>query len=244
MTMTTRNSTGDNDNDDDDDDDATDVFDNDHDHSIHIVSVNKSRVLLLPNMRADWISVSIRTQPDVLRNGELLWGHSISRGEHKQYLYWKKDSRFEKFWKLFLRVYTTTGNIFAGIDSKLKKTILNKKKDAGASFGNWDKKRNNNKTNSNKLPSSSNSNYSNNINSNNKLRNNSNNKLLNVPSFLNLHRNKPLREKGDTDSNISNEDGLARHGEYLSHTGQRHSNPLRGSGNHEAPTKKIPPNSE
>ena len=81
------------------------------DHSIHIVSVNTSSILLLPNMKANWETVSLKKSPDLLRNGELLWGHSIKRGNHTQYLYWKKDKKFSSFWKRFYKTYTTTGNL-------------------------------------------------------------------------------------------------------------------------------------
>ncbi len=83
------------------------------DHSIHIVSVNTSSILLLPNMKANWETVSLTKNPDLLRNGTLLWGHSIKRGNHTQYLYWKKDKKFASFWKLFYKTYTTTGNMAA-----------------------------------------------------------------------------------------------------------------------------------
>ena len=86
-------------------------FNTNKNHLIHIVGINTSNVLLLPNMRANWETVSIRKNPDVLRTGELLWGHSIKRGDHKQYLYWKKDKKFARFWKLFYRIYTTTGSL-------------------------------------------------------------------------------------------------------------------------------------
>ena len=81
------------------------------DYSITIVGVNESRVLLHPNMKADWNSVNIRRNPDLLRTGELLWGHSIKRGNHTQYLYWKKDSKFLGFWILFIKAYTSTGSL-------------------------------------------------------------------------------------------------------------------------------------
>jgi hypothetical protein len=95
---------------------------NNNNHSIHIVGVNTSKVLLLPNMKANWETVSIRNNPDVLRSGELLWGHSIKRGNHTQYLYWKKDSKFRNFWLLFYKVYTTTGNVMRSSGRK-KKTV-------------------------------------------------------------------------------------------------------------------------
>jgi len=83
------------------------------DHYIHIVSVDTSNVLLLPNMKASWQKLSVRKNPDVLRSGELLWGHSIRRGNHTQYLYWKKDKKFLGFWNFFARLYITTGNMTA-----------------------------------------------------------------------------------------------------------------------------------
>ncbi len=86
----------------------------DNDYSVHIVSVDTSRVLLLPSMRANWETVSLRKNPDLIRNGEILWGHSIKRGNHTQYLYWKKDSKFLYFWRFFMRIYTTTGNVTRG----------------------------------------------------------------------------------------------------------------------------------
>jgi hypothetical protein len=73
-------------------------------------------------MKANWETVSIRNNPDVLRSGELLWGHSIKRGNHTQYLYWKKDSKFRNFWLLFYKVYTTTGNVMRSSGRK-KKTV-------------------------------------------------------------------------------------------------------------------------
>ncbi len=90
----------------------------DDDHSIHIVSVDKSMVLLLPTMKADWETVSLRKNPDLLRNGELLWAHSIKRGNHTQYLYWKKDTKFRNFWRMFLKIYTTTGAFGKGRKKK------------------------------------------------------------------------------------------------------------------------------
>jgi len=91
------------------------------DHSIHIVGVNTSMVLLLPNMRANWQNVSIRKNQYVLRSGELLWGHSIKRGNYSQYLYWKRDAKFRNFWKLFYKVYTATGNVtFGGTSARNK----------------------------------------------------------------------------------------------------------------------------
>jgi hypothetical protein len=89
--------------------DATKHDNNDGDHSIHIVSVGTSRIMLLPSMRANWETLSLRKNPEALRNGELLWGHSIKRGNHTQYLYWKKDNKFQLFWRFFIRVITTTG---------------------------------------------------------------------------------------------------------------------------------------
>jgi len=90
----------------------------DNDHSIHIVSVDTSRVLLLPSMRANWETISLRKNPDLIRNGEFLWGHSIKRGNHTQYLYWKKDSKFLNFWRFFMKIYTTTGKVTRGRKKK------------------------------------------------------------------------------------------------------------------------------
>jgi len=73
------------------------------DQHINIVSVNTSRILLVPNMRADWTNVSLRRHPEVLKSGELLWGHSIARGNYKMYLYWKQDIKFGTFWNFFFR---------------------------------------------------------------------------------------------------------------------------------------------
>ena len=92
----------------------------DADHSIHIVSVNTSSVLLLPNMKANWEMVSLRKNPDLLRTGELLWGHSIKRGNHTRYLYWKTDKKFASFWKLFIKAYTTTGKLASSTNTKSK----------------------------------------------------------------------------------------------------------------------------
>lgn len=80
--------------------------DREQQHKIHVVSVNTSRILLLPNMKADWEIVNLRNHSDLLKTGEFLWGHSIMRGKFKMYLYWKKDSKFRAFWNFFYRVYT------------------------------------------------------------------------------------------------------------------------------------------
>jgi len=106
---------------------------NNKNHSIHIVGVNTSKILLLPNMRANWETVSIRKNPDVFRSGELLWGHSIKRGNYTQYLYWKKDSKFQSFWWLFYKVYTRTGTGFRSSRRK-KKTVPDSGNDAASIF--------------------------------------------------------------------------------------------------------------
>jgi hypothetical protein len=100
---------------------------------IHIVGVNTSKILLLPNMRANWETVSIRKNPEVLQSGELLWGHSIKRGNYTQYLYWKKDSKFRSFWLLFYKVYTRTGNVMRSSLRK-KKNVPDSGNDAASIF--------------------------------------------------------------------------------------------------------------
>eukprot|EP00536_Pseudo-nitzschia_multiseries_P017232 jgi/Psemu1/292922/fgenesh1_pg.1444_\ len=89
-----------------------------HQH-INIVSVNKSRVLLLPNMKADWTAVSFRKNPELLRNREILWGHSIARGNYTMYRYWKKDSKFTIFWKFFFKNHVSP---YGGISTARKRS--------------------------------------------------------------------------------------------------------------------------
>ena len=74
--------------------------------SIDIVGVNMSRLLVLPNTKADWFKYSVKKNPEELTDGHILWGHSIRRGNHTQYLYWKTDKKFKFFWEKFYKLFT------------------------------------------------------------------------------------------------------------------------------------------
>ncbi|OEU19567.1 hypothetical protein FRACYDRAFT_235625 [Fragilariopsis cylindrus CCMP1102] len=146
----------------------TNVDNNDQDQDqdqdryvIDIISVNTSRILLLPNMKSDWFPVNIIKNPEILldynsndvnnnrgtgstdsattttiasdtttsdstasnrysNSNSILWGHSIKRGEHKMYLYWKINSKYLGFWNRYSKIYSNRNEI-------IKKVIDNNK---------------------------------------------------------------------------------------------------------------------
>ncbi|KAG7373718.1 galactosyltransferase [Nitzschia inconspicua] len=74
--------------------------DEEQDHSIHIVSFNTSRILLTTSMTANWDNVNLRDNGTL---DDMLWGHSIQRGEYKRFLIFKKDGTFRSVWERFVK---------------------------------------------------------------------------------------------------------------------------------------------
>jgi hypothetical protein len=70
---------------------------------IEIVSVNTSQILITPTLTAGWNKVSLGKNPELF--SFFLWGHSIKRGKHKQFLAWKNDSTFRLYWEKFMKVH-------------------------------------------------------------------------------------------------------------------------------------------
>jgi Galactosyltransferase len=73
----------------------------DQHYSIHIVSVNTSRILLTSTMTADWETIQVQKDPAAF--DRLLWGHSIKRGKYTKFLVFKKDRTFRTMWERFVR---------------------------------------------------------------------------------------------------------------------------------------------
>ena len=70
---------------------------------IEIVSVNTSQILITTALTAGWNKVSLGKNPELF--SFFLWGHSIKRGKHKQFLVWKQESSFRMFWEKFMKVH-------------------------------------------------------------------------------------------------------------------------------------------
>jgi hypothetical protein len=54
-------------------------------------------------LTAGWNKVSLGKNPELF--SFFLWGHSIKRGKHKQFLAWKNDSTFRLYWEKFMKVH-------------------------------------------------------------------------------------------------------------------------------------------
>jgi hypothetical protein len=133
---------------------------NNDDHIIDIISVNTSRILILPNMKSDWFSVNIKKNPEILldyndnmdvndndngsgttsvgtvsSSNSILWGHSIKRGEHKMYLYWKINSKYLSFWNRYYKIYFNRNEIIKKVINRTNTTTTTINDSASSSGG-------------------------------------------------------------------------------------------------------------